>query len=413
MKDNDEIILDEKSGISIEEQKEILSTIDGIAEKNRQSLSGGIQSMAKDKISAKKSGIVFPVTVNIAAIIALLSGALFIIFFYGRVDAHARTGGVVYDLTERALIEQIRRDTVERITANEIEISRIIASLQEVDAQIFELTSSDEELTPEQRQTLDRLITRQASLREELAVLNDERSKILEESRAREARIRAQLLERARDLTLMQQRTSDELEAAMGELARLSSEQERIASIDGQVLGGLTSVSEHVQNGRYEEARQVIETLRHFNNNNLLSNVRLFQIRKYVYNQTIDSMEVIIDEMIKFQSVNSEGWELYEANVRMQETIEGMQRTIESFSEGSSGQLRRLSELEENISTLRENVTSLESLALERDRIVSFLESERTTLTQNLTDLQLVRSSQEQEIISLREQVDTLRARLE
>jgi hypothetical protein len=40
MTNNEEINFDEKSGISIEEQQEILSNINSIAEKNRESLQG-------------------------------------------------------------------------------------------------------------------------------------------------------------------------------------------------------------------------------------------------------------------------------------------------------------------------------------------------------------------------------------
>ncbi|MDR0324059.1 MAG: hypothetical protein LBI12_06410, partial [Treponema sp.] len=59
MANNEDIVFDEKSGISVEEQKEMLAKINGITEKNRHSLSmdtQGLQSGKKSNIKAKKTG---------------------------------------------------------------------------------------------------------------------------------------------------------------------------------------------------------------------------------------------------------------------------------------------------------------------------------------------------------------------
>jgi len=52
-----DVNFDESSGISIEEQKEILSKIDSITEKNRNIFSSGAKG--KNKINAKKRGAFF------------------------------------------------------------------------------------------------------------------------------------------------------------------------------------------------------------------------------------------------------------------------------------------------------------------------------------------------------------------
>jgi hypothetical protein len=410
---NEEIILDEKSGISIEEQREILTRINGIAEKNRSSLSHGQKQGSKNNINAKKTGVFFPLAVNIAAVIVLLGGASFLLFFNGRVDAQTRMGNAVYNLTERALIEEIRKDTAEKIAAKEMEISSIASRLQEVDIQLLLLQSSNENLTSDQLTAQERLLALQESYRDGLAVLQDERSLILEDSRLREVRLRSLLEERSRDFPAAQQRNGGETDLARDELERLTNEQERIAAIDAQFTGGLAVISGLVQDGQYAQAALAVENLRHFNNNNSLATARSFQTRREFYNLSINSMETIIFEMQKFQEVNSEGWDLFEKNTQLETTMAEMQRTIDAFSAGSSGQVRRLSELEESVSSLRTSVSTLETSASEKDRTINSLESERTQLNQTVTDLQTANSTQEQEIASLRNQIAIIRQALQ
>jgi len=151
---NEEVVFDAQSGISIEEQREILSKINGIAEKNRKQLSKTGSQIAQSKgkiiINAKKNGAVFPLAVNISAVAVLLCGAFLLVFFNGKNDAQIRTGNAVYNLTERALIEEIRKDTAEKIAAKEKEMAQIISRLSDVDDELFKLYSNNQNLTAEQ-----------------------------------------------------------------------------------------------------------------------------------------------------------------------------------------------------------------------------------------------------------------------
>ncbi|MCL2410612.1 MAG: hypothetical protein FWC97_03110 [Treponema sp.] len=100
--DENEIILDKASGISVEEQQEILSQINGIAEKNRLHLLEKAQGHGKDgrkkSINAKKSGAFFPLAVNIAAIIVLAAGAFILVHLNSQRNIQIRTGVAGYDI---------------------------------------------------------------------------------------------------------------------------------------------------------------------------------------------------------------------------------------------------------------------------------------------------------------------------
>jgi hypothetical protein len=82
MTETKDIVFDEKSGISIEEQKEILSRINGITDKNRISLSHNIVDVKPGKnpvVNAKKSGSLFPLIVNLSALAILAVGGFLLV----------------------------------------------------------------------------------------------------------------------------------------------------------------------------------------------------------------------------------------------------------------------------------------------------------------------------------------------
>jgi chromosome segregation ATPase len=450
MTNNDEVVFDEKSGISLEEQKEILSKINGIAEKNRQLLSQNasvVKPGEKIAINAKKSGAVFPLAFNIAAVVIMLAGVLFLVSLQEKKDTQVRTEGAVLNLTERALIEDIRRDTAAKIASKEQEMEAISSRLAEVDAQLARLYSGDQILNEEQLAAQEDLLVLQNSYRVDLAALYEERSQILEDSRSKEAALRAQLEERAKEFAASQMRSSSELDSAARELDRLTSEQERIFAIDAHMAGGFISINELVQNSRFDQAAQTVENLRQFNNNNSVSSSRSFQARREFYSQAINSMEAMINEV---RSTGGDGMgtqqrELQARNSQLEETVAELQMNLDTLndeiSSGSSAQSRRLRELEETVSSLRaansslestvaarnrtitslestaaernRTVTSLESTVSERNRTITSLESEKTDLSRTVADLQSQNASQEQEIASLRNQLTTIRQILE
>ena len=403
MTETKDIVFDEKSGISVEEQKEILSRINGITDKNRISLSHNIVDVKPGKnpvVNAKKSGSLFPLIVNLSALAILAVGGFLLVSFNGKKDAQVRTGNAVYDITERALIEEIRKDTSQKLASKEMEIASINSRLENVDAELARLYSSNKELTAEQRAAQERLLAMQNAYRGDLAALQDERSQILEDSRSREAKLRAQLEERAREFAAAEQRTTGELDSAIAELDRLTKEQERIAAIDAQLSGALAAAAGFIQNEQYDQAAQTVENMRHLINSVPLY-TRSFQSARGFYNQAINSMEAAITQLRKNSGVDSgkESWDLQLKNAELENKITELQKTISAFSSGSSGQALRLSELEADLS-------SLQSTASE-------LQAEKTDLSQRVSDLQTAISDQEREINLLRSQLSTIRQALQ
>jgi len=404
MMNNEEIVFDEKSGISVEEQRDILSKINGIAEKNRKQLSRTGSQIVENKgkiiINAQKKDAVFPLAVNIAAVVLLLCGAFLLVSFNGKKDAQVRTGNAVYNLTERALIEEIRKDTADKIAEKEREIAAIVSRLNEIDEELLKLLSNNQNLTADQITARGRLLSLQTYFRDQLAVLQDERSQILEASRSREARLRAQLDERTREFAAAQQKTSSELESAVSELDKLRTEQEKITAIDAQISGGLASARDNIQKKQYDQASRTVENLRRFCNNNSLASSRIFLSRKDFYNQAIDFVEAMISDAQK-NNGSSSGADQSEANaenVKLQEKINEMQKTIDAQNSGDSGLKSRIDELNASVSSLQKDSKT-------KDDKIASLEADKTKSASDITSLQNANATKDQEIARLRNQV--------
>jgi len=123
--DGTETLIDPLSGIPIEEQEEILAKINGIAEKNRMSLSASAGAGKARRFEAKKNGGLFPVLVNVLGLAVLAGGFFALYHFQAEAGAQAREGTRTFNPMERALIAEIRRETDGRLAAADMEIARL------------------------------------------------------------------------------------------------------------------------------------------------------------------------------------------------------------------------------------------------------------------------------------------------
>jgi len=414
MTNNEDIVLDAQSGISVEEQKEILAKINGIAEKNRQSLSEGMES-GKPVINAKKTGAIFPLLVNAAAIVILVCGVVILFSFNGKKDQKIREGNKVYTLTERTLIEEIRRETAQKIASKEKEITSILSRLESVGEELDSLYSSKQVLSQEQLAAEARLLSLQREYRAELSASEEERAQILENSRSSEARLRNQLEVKATELTASQQEMNSRLE-------QLRSDQDKANAIDAQLSGGISAVNELIRKGEYDQAAAKAGELRLFLETGSFQSIRSFQSRKEFYTQAINSVEAMIEDVRKTGGASAvvasgassdELAELEKKNAQLESTIASMQKTIASFSSDSSGQTRRLNELETSLLALEAEKKSLESEKNNLAQIVT--ERDNTIKERNSTikDLETKATSQTNVITSLSDQMDSIRKALQ
>ncbi|MDR2304114.1 MAG: hypothetical protein LBE10_05960, partial [Treponema sp.] len=359
METGTDIALDPSSGISVEEQQEILNSINSIAVQNREALSAeGKGEGVHASIPAKKKGILFPVLVNVIALILLGGGALIMVFLQGREELEFREGPLVFNTAERALIQKIRSETAEALQEKDNEIALVYSQLEGLDGELrdqqrtFErqMTEKEDQLRQvmndefdAERKRLEEQNLSEAAIAEQMRILSEqrlarmnselgeyrtqldaerqqaqaslqklqeeyrvnlsnlqgERSKILEDSRVREASLRAQLEQRTKELGQLAEESDAALNAARAELERLATEQQKVQAIEGQLGGYYGSIRSLIAGGRYADAERTLARMKDFINTAAFQALKTFQSRKEIHLEVIASLEALVAEAAK------------------------------------------------------------------------------------------------------------------
>ncbi len=307
----EEIIFDEESGISKEDQKEIIAAIDKVARESRIAVTPEVL-----KIQAQKRGTLFPLLVNILSAVLLAGGGSAFYFLFQRDESGLRQEGAALTTAEGRLIQELKKESEARLLEKSREISRIQNRLQEIDRERRDLQANmdarvaareaelrravEQELAAERRklaregfseaditrrlQELDKrrtdafqrelaafrrqaeeerrkaetsLAALQAEYQASLAQAGRERARVLEEARRREEELRSQLALRAQAL-------ERETQEARRELSRAAEQREKEELAAGQLVGFYTRLKEHMAAERFEQALGDLAAIREF-----------------------------------------------------------------------------------------------------------------------------------------------------
>jgi len=330
--------------ISEEEKLEIRALIDDIAEKNLRALAAsaeirdGAATGSGKRFKARKSGGLFPILVNVFAVLVLAGGFFILWSFQGEMNVQAREGTRIFNDVERTLIEEIRRQTNAALAAQDREINMLLASLADIEAQLEALAFGGETLTPEQAIIQYRLLIEQEERRTALTEAREERSRILDIARSQEAALRIQL-------TATETRDETDMDAARAELAELSREQAQAAAVESQIAGLFASVHRHVAEGSFDEAGLTIGMLREFLYAPSVQALRGIQARRELYVQAAGTLEALLEEHRAAYEAMRDGVlpADREAEARHREEIERLESVIaEMEGRGLEGQLMAL-----------------------------------------------------------------------
>ena len=251
------VIFDTSSGISLDEQKEILDGINAMAAGSRLS---GNPPAAK----ATKNGTLFPLMVNVSALAILGLGFFLLFFLHGQDEQNIRIGSATLGITERKLIQEIRLETGRQLNEKDDEINVILSKLSSVDAEYAALQDSMESLTEEQKERAALLLGMQEEYRSALSGLEEEKGRILENSRQQESALRAQAEERAGELSAQVEQSQASLSSAMEELRRLDNERERTRMAERQMSGFYVSLGSQLESGSLDEAARTVNAMKEF-----------------------------------------------------------------------------------------------------------------------------------------------------
>ena len=295
------IVFDESSGISKEDQKEVIKEIEKAASRNK--LAAGPKAFV---LKAQKKGIMMPLLVNLLAVFLLAAGGGVLYYFYQRGETTLKAEAAVITTAEGKLIEELKKESEEKLLAKNREIDQIQGRLSAIDKEREDLAHNmeakvaarEQELrrsleaaleaereklrlqgVPEQDigRRLEQLETeksaelqakidgfrRQAeeekaqaenelkALQQEyqasLAQANTERQKVQEEAQQRESELKSQLEARTKALEA-------ESREARQELSRINEQREKEQLASRQLLGFYYQIKTDLQSGRLDQA---------------------------------------------------------------------------------------------------------------------------------------------------------------
>jgi len=286
----EEFAFDPDSGISREEQKEIRQEIEKVASSSRMKVSPEMFA-----VKAAKQGVLFPILVNIGAIVALAAGLAVLYLLFQRGESQAARQDTAGITAEGKLLAEVKKESEARLQEKNQQIDQIQGRLAEIDKQRQDLQANmdakvqaresqlrasmtaelDAERARLQKQGLSdqdiqkRLADLEAQknsafnaqlaafrtqadadrkksesalqdlrsqFNADLAKANADRQRVLSDSRQREADLQAQLAQRTQELQSAQAQTQQQLAALTSQ-----KQQEDLVS---QQLVGLYSVAQ-------------------------------------------------------------------------------------------------------------------------------------------------------------------------
>jgi hypothetical protein len=310
--------MDSESGITEQERSEIQQQIDTIANENRISAED-----AKFPRKSVRAGILFPVIVNGAAVIAVLIAIFVLTRIFQSDEQQVQNAAIEFTSIEGRLIRELRLESQQLLLTKDQEIQTVRQQLQQLESEQALLEASIAERISEREDALraqlmeeldsertrltgeglgndeiesrmeafeaERLAFYEAQLEEyreeleaerialqadidrlraeysqRLADLESERDSLISEYQDREDSLRLQLEQRTQVLELARVEVGADLEAAQRELSQLTRQTEERTSIENQIVGQIDSIRAAVRRGDDPDAVRRIDTLIRF-----------------------------------------------------------------------------------------------------------------------------------------------------
>ncbi|RPJ08457.1 MAG: hypothetical protein EHM28_04235 [Spirochaetaceae bacterium] len=290
------------SGISPEDQREIIKSIDSMVAQGKTKVTPDLF-----RIKANKSGITFPFIINIAAIILLAGFTLILYFLFQMEESGIASGGSAESQAlQREIIEQMKQKAAEDLARINQEKSQIQGDLANVNAKLTDLQNNiDLEIERKGQELRDKLnadlaaererISSQAGLsqaekdRELSRLSNDltakynaeiestrleaekametERANLLAQQRSYNDRLKDaedRLASREEELALQIQEKEEEARAAQARIQELSQQRERFMLVNDQITGFYKQVQTDLRNANYVSAQSKLSELKSY-----------------------------------------------------------------------------------------------------------------------------------------------------
>ena len=347
-----EFAFEEDSAISKEDQKEILSEIEKIAAGSRIAITPEIFT-----IRALKRGTFFPLMVNLFSILLLAGGLTTLYLLFQRGKSVIMEQATAITTAEGQLIQELKKESEAKLLEKNKEISNIQSRLLEIDQEREDLQSNMESKVQERenelRSALERelenervklrsqgiseedinrklreleleksfeynrqleafkqeaeaerlklesnLKTLQNEYEQNLTAANNERLKVLDEARQREAELQSQLEEKTRALD------SEKLKA-QAELRAISEQRQQENQASDRLISLYNTVARDIQSGKLNEALIDLEGIKNYLNEESIVTLPSILKRREVEFFVLDSLENLVRSELGKEEVDT------------------------------------------------------------------------------------------------------------
>jgi DNA repair exonuclease SbcCD ATPase subunit len=324
----------EDEGITAEERREIIASIDKVASRNRISASTGSSS-----VNASKKGFVFPLVVNLLVFAATAASLLALALIFKQRDQNLGAGSVVVTTAEGKLIQEIKRESDSKLQEKDKAIAEIQDKLGSIDKQRSDLAASLEQrvglretelraalkaeldqerlrlsgqglsesavqdrlkrLEAQKTSALDlqlesfkkkaeadkaaedaRLAQARDEYQKSISSLNDERKKIQGDAKTREDQLRASLDATTKELEGQSAAAKASLAKAQSDLSRLEDQRSKAQAAEDRILGLYGSIRNALRERRFEDALASVSALTSYLNDPTVLAVPSIQARR-------------------------------------------------------------------------------------------------------------------------------------
>jgi len=328
---------DETSGISKEDQKDILEQIEKITSESKISVTPEIFT-----IKPEKKGVLLPVLINLLAAVLLGSFITFQYFSFQQTAEILTTEADISGVDQGKLLEQIQKEQEEELARKEQEISGIQNELLGINAEREDLIANmdlrvqekEEELRMQLERELEaersRLLNQGVSEDEiqrrlfeleqqketesnaEVASFIDEMEKQRALYEDLEDELQGQLASASQDKENLEQeyeRRAQELEEAKSEaeeeLLLLSEQQKQEEIVSAQLIGFYNILKEDMNANRLEEALEGLGAIRNFMNDRIVLALPEISKRRDVEFFVVGNLEKLIEIEIQKESADT------------------------------------------------------------------------------------------------------------
>ncbi|MCL2319980.1 MAG: hypothetical protein FWC45_07835 [Treponema sp.] len=391
------IVFDTSSGISLEEQQEILTGINAMAGGNRLAPAAAVTK-------PKKKGFLFPLLVNAGALVLLAAGFVLLSHFHGQDEQSIRESSAALGLTERKLIQEIRQETSRQLGEKENEINDILSKLSAADAEYKGLQASVSSLTEAQKERAASLLKTQDEYRRSLSDLQNEKAKILDDSRQREVNLRTQAEAKVAELSSQVEQGQANLGAAMEELRRLTAEQDKAAGVEAQMGGYYASLNEQIKSGRLDDASATLASMKALLNAPAFLGNRSFEVKKQMHLSAIAAVEGAIADARRYEAAASrETAASKEVTASREAAASPDSSSVQAAQNEALANLKsQITNLEQKIADQERAIAAYNSQGSEQGKLIAGFETTINDLRNANVNQQMTLNRRDSEIVSLR-----------